>query len=229
MAKILILNGHPEADGLTAELTHSYESAARRDAEVERIDLRRLSFELVLRRHHTEEALEPDLLRAQAAIQRAQHVVWLFPTWWSGVPALLKGFCERVLVSGFAYRYRGRHQTPERLLRGRSARCISSMDSPALWYHLVQRKPVHRAFLEHTLGFSGFSPLATTMFHEARFMGPSERAQALARVAADAERDLKRLSGPSFWSFRRPLVTLPSARAYEPCVRAGGERGSTEA
>lgn len=228
MAKILLLNGHPEADGLTAELSHSYETAARRAADVERIDLRELDFELVLRRHHTEEALEPDLVRAQAAILRAEHVVWLFPTWWSGVPALMKGFCERVLVSGFAYRYRGRNQTPERLLRGRSARCISAMDSPAFWYHLVQRKPVHRAFLEHTLGFSGFAPLAMTMFHEVRFMDARARAAAVARVAKDAERDVRRLSAPSLWSFRRPLVTLPSAHAHEPCVRAGGQRGSTE-
>jgi NAD(P)H dehydrogenase (quinone) len=229
MAKILLLNGHPEADGLTAELAHSYETSARRSAEVERIDLRELSFELVLRRHHAERALEPDLVRAQAAILRAEHVVWLFPTWWCGVPALMKGFCERVLSSGFAYRYRGRHQTPERLLRGRSARCISSMDSPGFWYRFVQREPVHNAFLRGTLGFSGFSPLAMTMLHEARFMSASERSAALVRVAKDAERDLRRLSTPSFWSFRRALVTLPAAGAYEPCAQPGGDRGPTEA
>jgi putative NADPH-quinone reductase len=183
----------------------------------------------VLRRHHAARAQEPDLLRAQAAILRAEHVVWLFPTWWSGVPALMKGFCERVLSSGFAYRYRGRNQTPERLLRGRSARCISSMDSPAFWYRFVQRQPVHNAFLRHTLGFSGFSPLAMTMFHEARFMTAQERSAALSRVARDAERDVRRLSTASFWSFRRPLVTLPHARAYEPCAHAGGDRGPTEA
>jgi putative NADPH-quinone reductase len=203
MAKLLILNGHPEPDCLTAELAYSYEAAARRGAEVERIDLCTLTFELVLRRHHAAQPLEPDLVRAREAILRAEHTVWMFPTWWNGPPALMKGFCERVLTAGFAFRYRGRHQTPERLLSGRSARCISSMDSPGFWYRFVQKRPVHNAFLHHTLGFCGFSPLSMTLLHEARFMGREERACALLRVAADAERDLRRLTAPARWSFRR--------------------------
>lgn len=202
MANILILNGHPEADSFISELSQSYEQAARRGAEVERIDLRELSFELVLRRHHAERPLEPDLLRAREAILRAQHVVWTFPTWWSGAPALMKAFCERSLTSGFAYRYRGRNQTPERLLRGRSARCISAMDSPSFWYRFVQKQPVHNAFLHHTLGFSGFAPLAMTMFYEARFMTAQQRDAALLRVARDAEADVRRLVAPSRWSWR---------------------------
>lgn len=208
MAKILILDGHPEPDGLIAELGHSYETAARRGAEVERINVRELSFELVLRRHHAERPLEPDLLRARAAIVRAQHVVWLFPDWWSGTPALLKGFCERVLTSGFAFRYRGRNEVPERLLGGRSARAIATMDSPGFWYRFVQGRPLHRSFMSHTLGFCGFSPLAMTTVHEARFMQSAERSAALLRVAKDAERDLRRLNPRTRWSLARPA---PSA------------------
>lgn len=213
MANILILNGHPEADGFTAELAASYEQAARHGAAVGRVDLRELSFELVLRRQHAQRPLEPDLVLAREAILRAQHVTWLFPTWWSGAPALMKGFCERILTSGFAYRYRGRYETPERLLRGRSARVISSMDSPSFWYRFVQKQPVHNAFLHHTLGFAGFSPLAMTMFYEARFMTPRQREAALARVARDAEADVRRLVAPRRWSWLRPRVTLPRARA----------------
>jgi putative NADPH-quinone reductase len=216
MPKILILNGHPEADGLTAELADSYQASARRGAEVERLDLRTLQFDLVLRRQHAERPLEPDLLRAQDAILRAEHVVWMFPTWWSGAPALMKGFCERVLTSGFAFRYRARHQTPERLLRGRSARCISSMDSPGFWYRFVQNRPLHNAFLHHTLGFAGFSPLSMTMFHEARFMSEGQRRAACVRVAKDAEQDVRRLVAPSPWSWRRPYFARARSRALRP-------------
>ena len=203
MAKILILNGHPEADSLTSELASSYEQAARRGAEVERIDLRELAFELVLQKEHAGRALEPDLARAQDAIRRAQHVVWMFPTWWSGPPALMKGFCERVLTTGFAFQYRGRYQTPTRLLSGRSARMICSMDSPSYWYRFVQRRPLHSAFLQHTLGFCGFAPLATTLFHEVRFMDTAERSAALERAAEDAARDVGRFRPKTAWSYRR--------------------------
>jgi NAD(P)H dehydrogenase (quinone) len=214
MPKILILDGHPEPDGLIAELGRSYETAARRGAQVERINVRELSFALVLRRHHADQPLEPDLLRARDAMLRAQHVVWLFPNWWSGTPALLKGFCERVLTSGFAFRYRGRNQLQERLLGGRSARAIVTMDSPGYWYRFVQGRPLHRSFMSHTLGFCGFAPLAMTSVHEARFMSAGERNAALVRVARDAERDLRRLSPSARWSFARAAPSaLPSGES----------------
>ena len=33
----------------------------------------------------------------------ADQLIFIFPTWWSGMPAILKGFIDRVFVAGFAY------------------------------------------------------------------------------------------------------------------------------
>jgi NAD(P)H dehydrogenase (quinone) len=192
MRTLLVLNGHPEADGLCADLTAAYVEAARSAAPVVRIDLRELRFDPVLRRR--EQPLEPDLQRAAEAILAAGHVTWIFPTWWSATPALVKGFVDRVLTAGFAFRYRGKNQVPERLLAGRSARVISPMDSPGFWYQLVQGRPLHKAFMRGTLGFCGFDPVAASLIYEARYLDVQARAKALSRMRSDAASDVRRLS-----------------------------------
>ena len=202
--EILLLNGHPEPDGLCADLTDAYVTAARAHASVRRIDLYKLRFDPVLRRDAARQPLEPDLADAAEALLTARHVTWIFPCWWSATPALVKGFVDRVFTAGFAFRYRGRHQQPERLLAGRSARVICSMDSPGFWYRWVQGRPLHKSFVQGTLGFVGFAPIATRFVYEARFLDASRRARTLASVAADAAADVRALRRPER-SGTRPL------------------------
>ena len=38
----------------------------------------------------------------------ADHLIFIFPIWWSGMPAILKGFIDRVFVADFAYSYKSR-------------------------------------------------------------------------------------------------------------------------
>ena len=48
-----------------------------------------------------------------------------------GMPAILKGFIDRIFVAGFAYKYEG--ALPKGLLKGKKAWVINTLDSP-LWY-----------------------------------------------------------------------------------------------
>ena len=52
---------------------------------------------------HRTESFAPDLVREQQRFLKAQLVIWLYPIWWGGVPAILKGWFDRVLAYGFAY------------------------------------------------------------------------------------------------------------------------------
>ena len=45
----------------------------------------------------------PDLAREQQRFLKADLVVWVYPIWWGGMPAILKGWFDRVLAYGFAY------------------------------------------------------------------------------------------------------------------------------
>ncbi|GAA3634912.1 NAD(P)H-dependent oxidoreductase [Kineosporia mesophila] len=52
-------------------------------------------------------ALSADIRTEQEKIDRADTIVLQFPMWWFGMPAILKGWFERVWVQGYAYGLRG--------------------------------------------------------------------------------------------------------------------------
>jgi putative NADPH-quinone reductase len=75
-------------------------------------------------------SMESDLVSAHEAIMAADHLVIVFPPWLGDLPAILKGFLERVLQpSVLPGAQAGKFATP---LTGKSARIIVTMGMPAL-------------------------------------------------------------------------------------------------
>ncbi len=52
---------------------------------------------------HATGGFAPDLVREQQRVLKADLIIWLYPIWWGGVPAILKGWFDRVMAFGFAY------------------------------------------------------------------------------------------------------------------------------
>ena len=134
-SRILVILGHPTNDSFCGALANSYvEGAKAAGNEVQLISLGTLSFDPVLHKGYaTIQELEPDLVTAKTAITWAQHIVFVYPIWWGAMPALLKGFFDRVFLPGFAFKYRDGSVFWDRLLSGRSAHLIVTMDTPP-WY-----------------------------------------------------------------------------------------------
>lgn len=193
MNRALLLFGHADTDTFNDRLARAYaEGYATGGGAVERLDLAALRFDPVLRTgHRAEQPLEPDLLRARAAIEAADHLVWVFPTYWASQPAVVRGFVDRVFLPGWAFRYEGA-ALPTGLLRGRSTRVISTMDSPWWWYALVLQRPTHRSFGAATLAFCGLDPVRFTTVHKARTLDDAARARWCERVRREAEGDARR-------------------------------------
>ena len=134
--KTLIINGHPDGESYCAALSEAYRTGAEAaGVPTEVINIRDLHFDPNLRygyRQRTE--LEPDLLRAQELITWADHLVWVYPVWWGSVPALMKGFIDRVLLPGFAFKKRANSVWWDKYLTGKTARLICTLDQPG-WYY----------------------------------------------------------------------------------------------
>lgn len=184
----LVIDGHPNPDSLTAALARAY-ADAHPDADL--LTVRDLDIDLVLHRgQRGEQPLEPDLVAAAARIAAADHVVVATPLWWESTPALLKGFLDRVLQAGWAYRYRG--NLPQGLLAGRSARVLLTSDSPGWYLTLVRRNAGLRALRRGTLAFVGMRPVRVTRFTSVRTTGAADRAAWLAKVERLAVADARR-------------------------------------
>ncbi len=106
--RILVILGHPSSNSFCAALAERYtQSAMRAGHEVRPLFLGSMDFDPVLREGYQQvQPLEADLRNAQADILWAELLVLVYPIWWGGVPALLKGFFDRVFLPGFAFKYR---------------------------------------------------------------------------------------------------------------------------
>jgi NAD(P)H dehydrogenase (quinone) len=164
--KILVILGHPSSNSFCGALAERYaQSALRAGHEVRQLWLGTMDFDPVLREGYQQvQPLEADLRQAQADILWAEQLTLVYPIWWGGVPALLKGFFDRVFLPGFAFKYREGKAFPEKLLRGRSAHLLVTMDTPPWYYRWVYRMPGLHQVRKTTLAFCGIEPRRTLTF-----------------------------------------------------------------
>lgn len=79
----------------------------------------------------------PEIVRYIEKVQESEILVFVYPTWWSGLPAQLKGWLERVLVAGVAFRFTKSDRVRPGLTQMRRIHVISTYGSPKLYVRLV--------------------------------------------------------------------------------------------
>jgi NAD(P)H dehydrogenase (quinone) len=164
--RILLILGHPSSASFCAALAECYaQSAMDAGHEVRQLRLGEMNFDPVLREGYQQiQALEDDLSAAQTDILWAEHLTLVYPIWWGGIPALLKGFLDRVFLPGFAFKYRKGKAFPDKLLKGRTAHLLVTMDTPPWYYRWFYRMPGLHQVRKTTLEFCGIKPLRTLTF-----------------------------------------------------------------
>ena len=184
--RILVILGHPADESFCSALASSYVAGAKAAGnEVQLISLGKLSFDPVLHNGYaTIQELESDLVAAQTAIAWAQHIVFVYPIWWGAMPALLKGFIDRVFLPGFAFKYRDGSAFWDRLLSGRSAHLLVTMDTPPWYFRWVYRMPGHNQMKRTILEFSGIKPVAVSSFGPIKASSQQKREKWLAQANA---------------------------------------------
>ena len=159
--KIVVILGHPDSNSYCASLAKSYEEAASANGhEVKLLKLGDMQFDPILHHgHNKRQELEPDLVAAREAIQWASHIAFVYPIWWGSIPALLKGFFDRTFLPGYAFSYRKDSVWWDRLLAGRSADLIVTMDTPPWYYRWIYKMPGHNQMKITILEWCGIKPI----------------------------------------------------------------------
>jgi putative NADPH-quinone reductase len=181
--KVFLVLAHPEPKSFNAAM-HAAAGEALRAAghEVRTSDLCAMRFDPVSDRRNFTTVKDPDYLKLQleelhasghggfspdieaelGKLEWCDLMVWQFPLWWFGLPAVLKGWADRVLAMGRAYG--GGRVYGTGMFKGRRAMLSLTTCGPGPAYekggfngdiHAILR-PVHRGILE----FTGFEVLA---------------------------------------------------------------------
>lgn len=163
MKKILVIIGNPVPESYSHALANSYISGAKEgNYSVDIIDVGKLNFSLSLKYGYKKRMeMEPDIEQSIEKIKNADHLVWIYPMWWYGAPALLKGFIDRTFLPGIVFEYDG-GKLPKKLLKGKSSRIIITCDTPRWYDYLFMKSPAINQLKRGTLGFTGVKPVKVT-------------------------------------------------------------------
>jgi len=161
MKKILIINGHPNHESFNFGIAESYlKGAIASGAQVETITIAELKFNPNLQFGYQKRTeLEPDLLASWQKIQKADHLVWIHPVWFGGLPSITKGFIDRLFLPGMAFQYRKDSVWWDKLLKGKTAHIITTLDQPSWYYKLFYGNPSVNQLKKSTLEFCGVKPV----------------------------------------------------------------------
>jgi putative NADPH-quinone reductase len=184
-SNILIITGHPDSQSYCSALANAYRlgAAERGNVQVREIDLGKIDFDPNLQfgyRQRTE--LEEDLKQAQELIRWADHLVFVYPTWWGSMPAILKGFVDRIFLPGFAFKYRDNSSLWDKLLKGKTAHLIVTSDTPSWYNKLIYRSAGHNVMRRNILQFCGITPVRITEIGPVRPSTEQLRAKWLDKV-----------------------------------------------
>ncbi|MFB9109358.1 NAD(P)H-dependent oxidoreductase [Flavobacterium gyeonganense] len=184
MKKILIINGHPNSESFNFAIANEYHKGVLDSgSQVETITLAELQFNPNLQFGYQKRTeLEPDLAEAWKKIQNADHLVWVHPVWWGGLPAITKGFIDRLFLPGMTFQYRENSVWWDKLLKGKTAHIITTLDQPGWYYQLVYGRPSVNQLKKCTLQFCGVTPVKVSYIGIVKTADEGQRKKWLKKV-----------------------------------------------
>jgi len=211
MKNVLLVLAHPDSGSLNAQLLHAAQEELRalghevavsdlharnwkavydeRDFP-DRLDPGRLNFVAESGHAYRHGTQTPDVRAEQARLLAADAVVFQFPLWWFGMPAMMKGWIERVFAYGLAYGYRdegNRYRYGEGGLKGKRAMLSVTIGGPEKDYGARgingQLDELLFPITHGTLFFAGMEVLPTFAAYDVHRLDPDgiERAKAALR------------------------------------------------
>ncbi len=167
--KIVIIEAHPDSGSFTAALAEKIHREAESVGWIaEIIRLYESGFNPVLsveemqRRFSFDESVQEQ----QESVREAEVLVWVHPDWWGGMPAVLKGWIDRVFSAGFAFSFEEQSdgsviRIP--LLRGKAALAVITSDAD-----VSEPVPAVGIWQKRIFAYTGLNPAEVLLFPEIR-------------------------------------------------------------
>jgi NAD(P)H dehydrogenase (quinone) len=185
--RVLVVLAHPRRDSFNAALAEALCEGLRRDGhEPDLADLYEEGFRPDLTaedlRIYQSGAVPPDVAPYHARIGAARGLAFVFPVWWFGMPAVMKGFVDRVLFEGFAFRFRASGMAEGLLTHPRALVLNTTGVTATLYRTMGFGRPLKRSFDSWTLRMCGIREVKRVLFYDVVNAGDDVRAGYLGRA-----------------------------------------------
>ncbi len=179
----LIIYSHPNPKSFNHAILETLRQALQGQGHEVRVrDLYAMKFDPVLKPKDFDlmarQRVARDVQREQDHVRWAETLIFIFPVWWNSLPAIARGYVDRVLSVGFAY-----SEDAKGLLPGKKVCVIATMNAPQV---VCEKAGLFKA-MDITIGqslagFCGMTLINQKYFNSVASVTDSERAKMLEEV-----------------------------------------------
>ncbi len=163
--KVVIVFNHPyEGSYCNAILESVKRGLHKAHHEIDIIHLDKEGFDPVmklqdLKAFRDKEPVDPKVIEYKKRLEQADHLVFIFPIWWELMPAMMKGFIDKVIFPGVAYDYvNGSNTSMKPLMTNiKGITVITTMNTPQVLYRFIFGNAVHKALIRGTFSKLGYN------------------------------------------------------------------------
>jgi NAD(P)H dehydrogenase (quinone) len=134
---------------------------------------------------------DPKVIAYRERLADADHLVFIFPVWWELMPAMTKGFIDKVIFPGVAFDHDHSGRYPKMIKRFKQIKgitLITTMNTPSLVYHLFFGNAIKRALFAGTFWKLGYKNRRWISFNMVKFVKQEKRIKWLSKLEADFAR-----------------------------------------
>ncbi len=120
--------------------------------------------------------IDPQVIAYTQRLAKADHLVFMFPIWWDLMPAMTKGFIDRVLSPGVVYDHHPRGFGLVPLLKNlKGVTIITTMNKPKIMYSLLIGNLIRKAMLRSVFKTMGYKNLNWIRFASVKSVSQKKR------------------------------------------------------
>ena len=193
----LIVINHPYENSFCRAILEAAKTGAAQRGSVDVIDLDADGFNPVMSRDDLAAfvkrtgAIDPQAKNYIERLKAADALIMIFPIWWELMPALTKGFIDKVIFPGETYDHTDSPFVFKTRLTGlKSVRIVTTMNTPALAYRFLFGNAIQRALVRGTFKKTGVKNATWRNLAGVKSASDEQRKKWLEQVRTDASAPL---------------------------------------
>ena len=188
--KVVIVFNHPyDGSFCNAILQAVTTGLTKANHQIELIHLDKDNFNPVmtasdLKAFRDKKPVDPKVIEYNERIKDANHLIFIFPIWWELMPALMKGFVDKVIFPGVAYDYKDATNTYMKPLwtKLNGITMITTMNTPRWAYWLIFGNAIKKALLLGSFWKMGYKNRKWINLNSVKLVTKEKRAKWLVKL-----------------------------------------------